>query len=144
VDGLPLRDAGPLPRPGVVSLHDALRVADDFALLRTTRHALREFAGQYDLRPLAERLGDAVPLLDEWRLLVPGGRDPGPMLCVYDRQLRLRLELAADLSRGYGTRGGAEFPNAGLRVLAVWDSGGKLVAESSDSTVPGVALPPLR
>jgi hypothetical protein len=118
VDGLPLVCAGPPPRPGVVSLHDALRVADDWLILRTTRQTLRGFQEQYDTQPLADRLGGGVSTVSDWRLLIPGGTDAAPMLCVYDQQLRLRLRLAADMSRGYASRGGAEFPAAGLRVVA--------------------------
>src|SRR5262249_31708101 len=44
VDGLPLTNPGPPPRPGVVSLHDALRVADDFFILSTTRQTVRDLA----------------------------------------------------------------------------------------------------
>ena len=47
VDGLPLRNAGPPPRAGVVSLHDALRVADDWHFLRTTVQTLRDFYSLY-------------------------------------------------------------------------------------------------
>ena len=61
---------------------------------------------------------------------MPGGTEVEPTLCAYDRRLRLRLELAVDLSRGYAARGGVEFPAAGLRVLRAWGMGG-----------PGVALP---
>ncbi|HEX4589373.1 MAG TPA: hypothetical protein VH120_05560, partial [Gemmataceae bacterium] len=111
IDGLRLENAGPPPRPGVVSLHDALRVADDWIFLRTTRQTIREFERQFDLRSLA-------PASAEWRLLIPGGTNAEPTLCVYDRDLKLRLELAADLSDGYRTRGGVEFPAAGLRLAS--------------------------
>jgi hypothetical protein len=115
VDGLPLRNAGPPPRPGVVSLHDALRVADDWIMVRTTSQTLREFQEQYDIRALLEQLGGTGLPLSEWRLLIPGGTEARPTLCAYDQQLRLRLDLAADMSRGYATRGGFEFPAADLR-----------------------------
>ncbi len=115
IDGLQLRNAGPPPRPGVVSLHDALRVADDWQFLRTTVGTLRDFHGQY-LRSLKEdQLGAAVPPVDEWRLLIPGGTAAEPTLCIHDRELRVSLEFAADMSRGYATRGGVEYPVAGLR-----------------------------
>jgi hypothetical protein len=121
VDGLPLTHPGPPPRPGVVSLHDALRVADDFLILRTTRQTIRDFAAQFDLSPLTAQLAGVVPAVEEWRLLIPGGGDERPTLCVFDQHLRPRLELLADLSRGYGSRGGVEFPTAGLRVMQAWD-----------------------
>jgi hypothetical protein len=128
-DGLRLAAAGPAPRPGVVSLHDALRVADDFLLLRTTRQTLRDFQGHYGTEPLVERLGEIIPPVDQWRLLIPGGTVAEPLLQAYDRHLRLRLELAPDLSHGYATRGGVEFPAAGLRVLRAWGMGGEGIAE---------------
>jgi hypothetical protein len=116
VNGLPLANPGPPSRPGVVSLHDALRVADDWQFLRTTRQTLHDFQVQYDLRSL-----DGLDVTD-WRLLVPGGTEAEPTLCVFDQNLQLRLELAADLSRGYASRGGSEFPAAGLRRVGPTDS----------------------
>jgi hypothetical protein len=123
VDGLPVKDAGAPARPGVVSLQDALRLADDWMIVRTTRTTLNEFVRQYDLRPLHERLGDAAPSEADWQLLVPGGSEHQPTLCLYDRHLILRLQMSADVSHGYGTRGGVEFPSAGLRVLRAWPRG---------------------
>jgi hypothetical protein len=102
-----------------VSLHDALRVSDDFILLQTTRRALEDFCGQYDLSPLRDGLAGVVPPPADWRLLVPGGSEREPTLCLYDRQLVASVELAADVRAGYATRGGAEFPRAGLRVVRV-------------------------
>ena len=104
VDGFPLTNVGPPPRPGVVSLHDALRVADDWIFLRTTRQTIRDFERQFDLGAA----GSAAPPPAEWRLLVPGGTESEPTLCVYDEQLKLRAELTADLSGWlpYARRGG--------------------------------------
>jgi hypothetical protein len=109
VDGRRLEYGGPPSRPGVVSLQDAFRIADDWLVLRTTRQTIRDFHDQYDL-------GDIDLPVREWRLLLPGGTDAAPKLCVYDGELRLRMELAADLSRGYTTRAGVERPTAGVRV----------------------------
>jgi hypothetical protein len=114
VDGLPLGNVGPPPRPGVVSLHDARRVADDWVFLRTTRQTVRDFERQFDLRPLANMALECA----KWRLLIPGGTVGAPTLCVYDDELKLRLELSADLSGGYRTRGGVEFPAGGMRIVA--------------------------
>jgi hypothetical protein len=109
VNGLPLTNPGPTSRPGVVSLHDALRVADDWQFLRTTGQTLRDFHAQFALHSL-----DGLDAAD-WRLLISGGTEAEPTLCVFDRALRQRLELTVDLSRGYITRGGFEVPAAGLR-----------------------------
>src|SRR5581483_2457985 len=105
---------------------------------------LRDFQGQYDTQPLVDRLGDIVPPVDRWRLLIPGVTDAEPLLEVHDRHLRLRLELTPDLSRGYATRGGAEFPAAGLRVLRVWGMGGAGIAEPLDLRRERLILPPRR
>jgi hypothetical protein len=127
-----------------VSLHDALRAADDFLILRTTRQTLRDFAEQYDVTPLSERLHEIIPPVPEWRLLVPGGTEVEQTLCAYDRHLRLRLELAADLSRGCAARGGVEFPAAGLRVLRAWGMGGDGVALPLDLSRERLTLSPRR
>ena len=89
--------------------YQAFATADDWLVLRTTRQTIRDFHDQYDL-------GDIDLPVREWRLLLPGGTDAAPKLCVYDGELRLRMELAADLSRGYTTRAGVERPTAGVRV----------------------------
>lgn len=132
VDGLPLHNLGPPPRPGVVSLHDTGRIAGDFMLLRTTRRTIREFVRQYDVEPL-ERLG--LPA-SAWRLVIPGGSDSAPTLRVCDANLRQRAELSVDLSRGYSSRAGVEFPAAGLRVLQWWD-------QTGDCSQPDIRLRPL-
>jgi hypothetical protein len=111
VDGLPLRDPGPPPRPGVVSLHDARRVADDWIMLRTTRQTFSDLQRQFDLEPLGEGSQD------KWRLLATTGTGAEPALGVYDEDLQLRYQFTADVSDGYRTRGGVEFPAAGLRAF---------------------------
>jgi hypothetical protein len=144
LDGVALTAAGPAPRPGVVSLHDALRVADDFVVLRTTRQTFRDFQQQYDLSELASRLGEHVPPVDEWRCLLPAGTGGETVLRVYDQHFRSRLELAADLSQGYGTRGSIEFPIAGLRVRRAWSLSGAGVATPIDFGTHSVVIPPRR
>ena len=71
---------------------------------------------------------------------MPGGTESEPTFCAYDRDLRPRLELAADLGRGYGARGGVEFPAAVLRVLRAWDGTG--VAQRFDPRGERLVLPP--
>lgn len=96
--GLPLKPT-PLPiRPGVASLADAVRVADDFVLLRTTRRSADEFLACYDWAPLVERL-NLDCLASGHRLLIVGGVFVGKPLgtvLVYDDGLHLRVELVAD------------------------------------------------
>jgi hypothetical protein len=42
-------------------------------------------------------------------------------VALYDDQLRRRVEIQVDVSKGYGCRAGVEYPRAGLRVTAVWE-----------------------
>src|SRR5262249_20558071 len=57
IEGLPLRATGRSQSPGTVSLDDALRVADDFLLVRMTRQTARDFLAQFDFTRLAKRFG---------------------------------------------------------------------------------------
>jgi hypothetical protein len=115
VEGRPVATVASVGRPGVVSLSDACRVADDFQLLHSTRRSVADFLDQYDLRALASH----VPL--DWlrgtrRVLIVGEVEREIVLRLYDDMGQLRLELVADLSAGYGMRAGVEFPRNGLRV----------------------------
>jgi hypothetical protein len=49
-------------RPGVVSLADASKAAEDFVILNSTRSSIDELLDLYDWQPLAERF----PALHEW------------------------------------------------------------------------------
>jgi hypothetical protein len=93
IQGLPVQPSPIPPRPGVASLADALRVADDFLLLRTTRRSAREFLDYFGL---------AARFPDERLLIVGGsaiGKAPG-IVCVYDAALSQRLELTFDAAAG--------------------------------------------
>ena len=122
VDGLPVEAIGSVARPGVVSLADARRAAEDFVLLRTTARGVADFLAQYDLAPLTERFAldwltpsARVLLVGEVR----GGPAPEVVLRVFDAELRPRLELVADLRAGYARRAGVEFPVNGLRAEGI-------------------------
>jgi hypothetical protein len=104
IDGQPLKEAGPSPRPGVVSLHDAFLTADDWIARRTTRTSLR------DLEMAFQWPANGAP--QHWRLLLP--RDDG--LVAYDADLRPVCRVAAQYSRGYICRGGVEVPASGLVI----------------------------
>src|SRR5262249_11952386 len=117
---------------------------DDWLILRTTRQTLRDFQEQYDLRWLIARTGELVPAVEQWQLLAPGGTEAEPTLCAYDRDYRLRLEMTADVSRGYGARGGVESPAAGLRVVRAWGPGGAEMAEPLNLRNEHIDLPPRR
>jgi hypothetical protein len=110
IDGMPLTNPGPPARPGVVSLHDALRTADDWVFLRTTDQTIRAFDEQY---------GSKAWTVSDWRLLVPDGPPDNPALGVYDLKLRKTMEFVVDMSHGYAIRGGMEFPAAGLKGRSI-------------------------
>lgn len=135
VDGLPLTDAGPRPRPGVVSLHDAFLAADDWLVVRTTRRAIDDLLGHYDFEPMFEQFAGRILGASAWRILLPVTRGQEWLLTVLDDGLRPVLELHPDFSSGYWCRGGGEALVAGLRA-ALPD------ANSIGCDTPSVALPP--
>jgi hypothetical protein len=108
------------PRPGVVSLDDAHRSADDFRLLRSTRQTVRDFLALFDLSPLSPILGYEATDPDAWGLIVTGEGGAGT-IDLYDPQLKRRATVRADVSEGYRSRAGYEFPRAGLIVESVGD-----------------------
>jgi hypothetical protein len=122
VSGVPLAEVPSVPRPGVVSLADAARAAEDFVFLRTTASSLRDFFALFDFGPLAERCG--TPDLTSRPWLVLGRPDPAAgeiTLTIHEPgSPRKRLELSADPRDGYVVRGGVEYPRKGLRVRRVW------------------------
>ena len=121
--GIPFSDPGPPPRPGVVSLHDAVRVADDWLILSTTRRAIADLMREYDFDEFL-RAG-TIPAPATWRIVVPAADAGGWSLLVYDQHFRPILELRPDYSDGYRTRGGSELVAAGLQVVVTgeenWD-----------------------
>lgn len=124
VVGVPLERRDAPTRPGVASLQDAFMVADDFVFLRTTRRAVRDFAAQYDCTPLANVFAPG-----EWHVVAPTVTDDRCVLTLFDRSYRLRVELDADLSRGFARVGGTEYVAVGFRVDG--DTGQVLQAQSS-------------
>jgi len=97
--GLAIQPSGLPPRPGVVSLDDALRVASDFVLLRTTRHTVEDFLAAYDIAALVTPL-EIGDLLKSPRLLVVAsanlpGKRPG-LLCIFDQSGQQQLEIEID------------------------------------------------
>src|SRR5262249_48676206 len=94
VVGVPMSTLHSEPSPGVVSLADARRVAEDFVFLHTTKQVGDDFHRGYGLDQLARMAG--LAWLDPRRLLVIGGMrvvpQPELVLTIYDDQARLRLE----------------------------------------------------
>jgi hypothetical protein len=111
-DGLPLTDCGPPPKPGVVSLHDALLTADDWFVLRTTRSSLRDWDSAF----VWSELG--IQPSRDWKLILPQGDD----LIAFDEWLNPSARITTDLSEGYRLQGGVEVPSAGLIVSQVRSS----------------------
>jgi hypothetical protein len=95
--GIPLPRLGRPPRPGVVSLEDALQVADDFLIERTTANSVAEFVAAAQLDA-----GD----LRRWRAVLPGRGG----LDVYDSGYGKWLELAWATPAKFWKRRGVEVP----------------------------------
>jgi hypothetical protein len=123
VPGMPIERSGVPSRPGVPSLQDALRVADDFVLVRSTKRAVMDFLAQYNLSPVRARF--AVEwLTGEEPMLIAGsgsvaGTKPGT-LTLFDSTLQPRLELEMEPGSGYASGLTGEFPQRGLRVVRIW------------------------
>src|SRR5205814_3313813 len=109
------------PRPGVVSLDDARRAAEDFVLRRSTQQSIREFLTLFDLSPLSPLLGYDAADPAAWGLIVRGESGAGTF-DLHDRSLKRQATLRADVSEGYRSRAGSEFPRAGLIVEAVGEA----------------------
>jgi hypothetical protein len=143
VKGIPITPGRREQKPGAVSLQDAARVAKDMIVLRTTRQAVQAFLEQFDFTALAKQF--ALDFLDKRLLIVTAASTrcgPEQSLDVYDERLRRRLELQVDLSQGYESRAGHEYPAAGLRVLRVWEADGdgelrEHIFEQENIVVPG-------
>jgi hypothetical protein len=106
IDGHPLTDAGPPPRPGVVSLHDALLSADDWIMLRTTKSSLAELQAAFDWTPV-----NLAPTRD-FRLLAPNG----DAVIAYAHDGNPLCRIRPNLALGHISLGGVELPRAGLEV----------------------------
>jgi len=105
VPGVPIQALGMRQRPGVASLADAMRVADDFVLVRTTGRSAREFLGRFDFSGVGE--GACLDFLGaDRRLVIVGGVIVGgkaDSLRVYDEKYRLKLEVGIEslVNRGH-------------------------------------------
>jgi hypothetical protein len=121
--GLPLRPEAGGQKAGVVAIEDAAKIAKDFMVLRTTRASARQFLDLFDFASLGKRFDLAFLDATQPMLIIRANaielREPS-VIAVFDAQLRRRLELEADPSKGYETRGGIQLPVNGLRVLRVW------------------------
>jgi hypothetical protein len=127
VRGIPLSSLRSPERPAPVSLRDARKVGDDFLLLRNTRKTIGDLLAHYDWSEHMKRFGLDF-LADGQRLLLLQGFGATEVECealtLFDADLRPRLLLKVDARQGYESRGGCEYPVAGLMVVRAWDASG--------------------
>ncbi len=149
IGGIPLEPMGGASRPGAVSISDALKVADDFVFLRTTKKSVSDFLGLYQFETLAPRIALDYLTPNQPLLILRSmakSSDSEGILVIYDAQKRKRLELRVDPSRGYETRAGVGYPAAGLRVLNAWKEDGtpEKLDWSEMETVVRIGSPPAK
>jgi hypothetical protein len=123
VSGVPVAQIRSVPRPGVVSLADAAKAAEDFVFLRTTASSLRDFFALFDFAPLADCLGMPGVMNAPWLVLGKPAPVSGEIVLTFHEpgSLRKRLEVSVDAREGYIVRAGVEYPRKGLRVWRVWE-----------------------
>jgi hypothetical protein len=129
ISGVPAAEVRSAPRPGVVSLADAARAAEDFVFLRTTASSLRDFFALFDFAPLAALVGMPDLVSAPWLLLGEPAPATGEIVLTFREpgSLRKRLELSVNPRDGYAIRAGVEYPRNGLRVRRLWEEiGGEL------------------
>jgi hypothetical protein len=123
VPGIAVREIVRFTRRGIVSLADALKVAQDFVLIRNTNQTKRQLLELYDWSPLMPRRA----WIREGLLAVPTRKtddESSIVLAVYDLQLRKRAEIAFDAGAGYCIRRGVELPAKPPRVLRIREPDG--------------------
>jgi hypothetical protein len=142
VEGLPLEMPATRPRLGAVSLADALKVASDFVLLRTTQRSLVEFLQLFDWSDLGNKVSLDFLFGKQPVLILPATGAAGETegrLWVYDSNFRKRIELQLQCRAGYTNRGGVESPTAGLKVVRYWNGGPdtqKAIEFNPNPTIP--------
>jgi hypothetical protein len=119
-EGLPHTQIADCPRP-VAAVSDVRRVADDFIILRMLSGGWGALRAIFDWHALSQRyrLGG---FMHEVRWCVQAlDEEHRPVLALFDKAGRRRLEMRVDASQGYRTRAGVEYPVAGLEILTVWE-----------------------
>jgi hypothetical protein len=98
---------------------DALKVADDFVLLRNTGTALEDFMLIYRLNAGLRSFGleHALVLF----LRIPSAGSERETLTLYDSSLRRRVELKFDPRLGYLNHAPQEYPVSPLHIVRVWE-----------------------
>jgi hypothetical protein len=126
VAGIPVAELPDRERPGVVSLEEARRAAEDFVFMRSTRSSLLEFASNVSK---AVFRGDASRetwfKLREYALIIRTPRpllkgSPPPFMTAFDERLQPKLDFHLAQNDGQPVRYrewlGVESPAEGLRV----------------------------
>ncbi|HLN27975.1 MAG TPA: hypothetical protein VK395_09530 [Gemmataceae bacterium] len=146
IAGIAIPAGRTVERPGVISLQDALKVADDFLLLRTTRQTQQHFFDQFEFAALGDSSKLDLTIAGPRLLIVRGGSEDNgtaEIVTVYDERLQRRLELQVDPSLGYELRRGEEYPRAGLIGLRVWERRGDR-GELEETTLGQLRIRPQR
>jgi hypothetical protein len=123
-NGLPHGELAECTRP-VAALADVRKVAGDFVIVRTLPGGIKELLRLFDWQALLSPFRLRFLMDSQVRLCVQALSDAGPVLTLYDEQLRRRVEMRVDASSGYRKRAGLEVPRAGLVATRVWDDSGE-------------------
>jgi hypothetical protein len=119
VEGIPLEQQSRLTLPGIASLTDALRVAPDIILVRTTANTLADFLSSWEwfgVEPIRERI--VKGLGKSALILMRPGSPAGPLnFEIYDGRYRRRVELRIHVER----ESGLASPEAGMEIVRIWE-----------------------
>ncbi len=124
VRGIPVKAVADPHRQAIVSLNDALRVADDFVLLRNTTSSwsvVRQIILDADR---IENIAFLREDLEKPGLFLRVAARPGGQasLVIYDDQVRRRVELEFDPGKAYRSCGEIECPTDPIRVIRIWET----------------------
>jgi hypothetical protein len=122
-----------------VSVHDAFRVADDFLFLRTTARSAKDFFALFDFNALRDRPLVASLEPPNSCLILDGsaiGENAVGSLAVFDAGHRRCLDLRVNAIQGYESRGGVEYPVAGLEAILSVPDGENRVGRERATIAP--------
>jgi hypothetical protein len=125
VPGISLKTGPGKYRQGIVSLADALRVADDFLVLRSSEQSWYDLCDRYYFSTISRQfclhdLNSAEPLLILRTTPIDSLHE---IVTIFDYKFRERLVFAFDPRQGYLNRRGVEVPASPLRLVRVWEEG---------------------
>ena len=143
VPGVPLKDLVSDGPPGIVSLADALRIAEDFIVLRNTWSSWMKIRTRYLNLSALHRLWMPDIFNCHSGLIVRTTR-PGcarETLSLYDIRHRKRLELDFDPNMGFVSEGGFYYPASPLHIVRVWEPPGPRRAVDGKEIIKGMEGP---